>query len=340
MSEIPEKIDNSNNELQKIETKISDVSKKLDYLRKSWKDDELALAQIQELELALKYLENQKAEIIAKTQQQLPEVNKKDKKWEVEYEKTSDESKRTQAVQLVEQIKDNPENIDFKSLDWDILSIFFKLLKVVFWWSWSLDWKNWLSNNWNEDIELSNIKQKLKDPNRTISNFDFETLINSKDWKKFEKYQNEIIKYSSRFDINPWIMLKLFIKEWSHWNPSAGPSNSSAIWLWQITTPTWNLICDKIWPKQYWVYIDKEKDRFDPSKQILASCMYLDYCARLKWVDHATAIIYYHMWHWRNITDNTAQKYYDNNPAIARVHGKWPITAASYQEAAREYYLV
>ena len=328
-------------ELIKVEKDLNLATARQEELNKAKEQNEATKKELEELKTKIAELKAKREEIISWTKKSLWAEKNPDESVleEVKYEKTPDEKERQSAQKILVQFNENPEKVDFQNVEWGILWIVLGLLKAFFWWTWQMNSDTWnVENTVSEPEEIKQVETKITDPKREIWNFDFETLIQTKEWKKFEKYRGLMIKYSTRFNIEPWILLKLFIKEWSHWNINAKPPNGTALWLGQITNDTWKIICKEIWPKQYWIPINVEEDRYDAEKQILASCMYLDYCARLRQVDHATAILYYHMWPWK-INDKKAQTYIEWNPAIARFHWNWPVTVQSYEEAAKRYYL-
>jgi len=211
-------------------------------------------------------------------------------------------------------------------------------------------WDNYEAIDWHtqqtktEESTISWEKEELESQeqeNKTYeeSRFNFYELLESREWENFKKYKDLILKRTSRIWIDPWLLLKLMIKEWSNWDLRAGPWwRSSAVWLGQITNWTWEFICDVIAPRQYWINIDKVNGRFDAESQIKAMCIYLDYCSRVRWVDHKRAVVYYHMWPGK-ISDSKARIYLENNPAIARYHTWDTVTVASYEKAAVSYYL-
>jgi len=218
MSEIPEKIDNSNNELQKIETKISDVSKKLDYLRKSWKDDELALAQIQELELALKYLENQKAEIIWVTQSKLPDVNKKDLNTNLTNSWLNQEQQQ--------KVKANMDDWKFSIesfLEQNDLWILWIILKVF---AWIMGWFKTYNEVWEDWKELED----------TIINY---SKITDKDKKEYVKSASVIAKKIEKEYWIPWeVTVSQSILESWWWNSGLAKKHWNyfgikSFWKWQ-----------------------------------------------------------------------------------------------------------
>lgn len=346
MSTLDAKLTNNcDDKLQEIDWEISKTNTDLEKFRKSGLPE--AQSQIEALEQKLADLKKQREKIISETQSCLSwekidrtqlakaqEILKEQK----EYIPTKDEEKRKKAIEIASEVK-NPEDIQDLKIEWWVLWIFLQILKAMFWWKWEMqDGK--VNQTQNENEVINETKTKLKSPERRIGKFDFYTLIETKEWEKFKKYEDLILKWTNRiWNINPGLLLQLMIKEWSNGNISAWPWwKNSALWLWQITDDTWIDICNKIWPKQYWIYIDKSKWRYDAESQIKAMCIYLDYCARVREVNHANAILYYHQWPGK-INDNTARKNLSNNPAIAKHHKGNIVTVASYEEAAKNYYL-
>lgn len=337
-----------NEELVKIQWEISSTQKQLKSLNNqitSLQDEEwkqLIQQQIKELKKTLKKLEDDKKTILDRTQSELTlERNIPQNIWTpevLEYLTTQDATKREQAVDIIEHIS-NPNQLD--NIKWEswVINILLQLLQIIFWWSFVQKHDGTIEQAQSEQQAITQTREKLQDPQREKGDFDFYTLLESKGWQHFKGYEESILKWTTRFNIDPAILLQLFIKEWSKGNLRAWPGGkNTALWLGQITNGTWNMICDSIWPKQYGLHLDKVKDRYDAESQIKAACIYLDYCARLRQVNHATAIVYYHTWP-GNFSDQVAQRYLANNPAVQRYHGPWKVTHQSYVEAAERYYL-
>ena len=318
---------------QKLENIETEIQKAKEHLERLLSQDNSELAdQIQELQTTLEALEREKEEIISETQGALG-CERSDI-----YIETQDETQRQQAIAVIQNIS-SPEDLSNIKLEWGIIGIVLQILQVFFWWTYE-NKNGQIVQTATEPEIIASKKQQLQNPERPKTQFDFYQLLESKDGKYFQPYEDMILKWTWRiWNIDPWLLLRVMIKEWSKWNLRAGPWwRNSAVWLGQITTPTWNMICDTIWPKQYGIYIDKIGWRYDAESQVKAMCMYLDYCARLRNVDHATAVVYYHMWPGK-INDQTATNYLRNNPAVARHHRGQVISVASYEEAAKNYYL-
>lgn len=330
------KVQESKKNLDEINKKIEFHKTEAERLKQNpnYLNDKLLFAQIFEHEEAIKNLKEEQAKILAESKgyinSQKAEItpindNQKDiLREEIKKSSSTDEEKQ-KALQEIENAKTSADlnEINF----WDgPMSLILKFFAFITWYT-NEDFSKALHDESVEKYKLS-----------WEYHMDFESLLNSKWWEWFKENQNYIIYYANKFWINPWTVLKLMIKEWSGWDVTKWPGwKNTATWFWQITDWTWNDICNRIAPKYLWQTIDKSK-RFDAPTQILATCLYLDFCAKTRWVSHEEAMIYYHTWPWK-ITDETAKSYINNNPAIARVHWPWPVTAESYKDAAMRYYL-
>lgn len=228
------------------------------------------------------------------------------------------------------------ENLDISKEPKSFLETLLALLQIIFGWEWQLGaFGKPEQTAWDDEVVARYKENARKNPSR---NFDFYKLLETKEWQNFKQYENLVIKWGSRFRIEPGLLLKLMIKEGSGGNVKKWPGwENTAVWLGQITSDTWKLICKDIGPKKG-IYLDVVKDRYDAESQIKAMCLYLNYCAELRNTDHATAVIYYHMGP-GEISNAKAKKYAQENPAIAKKLAGWPVTVANYEAAAREYYL-
>lgn len=152
-------------------------------------------------------------------------------------------------------------------------------------------------------------------------------------WKAFERYKDTIKNVCESLKIPENALVMLFIKEGSNGNPMARTPWSSAFWIAQTLTWTWDEITNKIAPsygiKQSW-------DKYNADHQIIAWALYLRKNfedTKNRWL----ALAKYNMWS-INIDDSTAKKYAALNPAIARC-SNWPITSwRQYLAAAVKYY--
>jgi hypothetical protein len=301
--------------------------------------------QKQEIQNTLDTLRWEKEKILSTTQQDKNDLNSEQ---EQEYIPAKDEKQRQEIFWNI--AKDKDGNIDMKQTLWNMTDMLKQngwilgwliawLLQKFFWWKFGI-------NESGEVVQTTSQEQVIIDYKKTIDfTKTFEELLTSKEWKNYFQYQDSIIKNSLRFDIPPAIMLQLFIKEWSNWDPKKWPGwANSAVWLGQITGATWDNICKNIGPRRYGITIDPAK-RYDPESQILAACMYLDYCKEERnTATHKDAIVYYHQWP-GPITDSIAQKYARNNPIVMRELEKmWvthysQVTVELYSTASNKYYL-
>jgi len=80
--------------------------------------------------------------------------------------------------------------------------------------------------------------------------------------------------------------------------------------------------------------INKDADRFNPEKQILAMCIYLDHLKIVNSCNDQTAVALYHTG--SRPTDAQARKYAPGNRAISK--GNLEITGAEYFDNAIAYY--
>lgn len=333
-----------NEKLKKLEAEISKLQQSLSTLQSKEFKNDLDEKQIWDIELKLQKLEAEKTQIISSTQTSLQDEKKAEKlknpkiKKELDAAKYVETPKDKQTQKAMDMLTDagEVESLDLRKTPEWLLGTLLSLLKIIFWGEWQL-WTFWKPEQTAGDSEvISKYKDNArKNPNKK---FDFYALLDSKEGKNFAKYEDITIKWASRFGINPGLLLKLMIKEWSDGNVKKWPGGAnSAVWLGQITSDTWELICKTIGPKKG-IHMDVVRDRYDAESQIKGMCLYLNYCAELKNTDHATAVIYYHMWP-GEINNAKAKKYAAENPAIARKLAWWPVTVASYEAAARDYYL-
>jgi len=103
--------------------------------------------------------------------------------------------------------------------------------------------------------------------------------------------------------------------------------------LGQIIDGTWKDICRIHAPKRGQI-IDKDGDRFNPEKQILAMCIYLDHLKTVNSCDDQTAVALYHTG--SRPTDEQARRYAPKNRAISQ--GNMNITGREYFDNAIAYY--
>ncbi len=223
---------------------------------------------------------------------------------------------------------------------WDMFDKFSKKLSNFFsaWWIWWFLWWifGWKKESSGEELEAQVNSQQLEAPIENASDIaSYEELI-SWPWKNFQEYDEQIRKYSNELNVPSNVVLQLFIKEWSNWDPKASPSSSTAIWLWQILDWTWSDIKSRIAP-MYDIPWDN-LERHNPEHQIIASCAYLKYLydnyTDWNWWE---AIVFYHTWPW--VTDANVSNYIQNNPAVAQFMWDKPRTRDNYILAARQYYL-
>ncbi len=207
---------------------------------------------------------------------------------------------------------------------WNIISSFF------WWFSWLFNssWSSWSSESENtERREHTSIDVDWIDS--------FESLIN---WEgsDFSDYATEIERYSWEIWVPSNLLLKLFIKEWSRWDPRASAPWSSALWFWQILNWTWEDIKSRI-ASNYWFDWSK-LERYNPEHQIIWASLYLRhlYDNHTDW-DWADAVVYYHTWPW--ISDSNVAHFLELNPAIERNMNWMPANRENYMMAARNYYL-
>lgn len=225
-----------------------------------------------------------------------------------------------------------------------------------FWWSnydflwkivesyWTLSWKEFTNNDlkWvidkykNSNINFSSINPE----NLTMWNLDinlpnFESLLTTQWWRDYMMYKDSIEQMCDKLKIPPEVLLQLFIKEWSRWNPHASPWTSSAVWLWQIIDWTWEGITKSWWTASKYGIDWIKFDRYDAGHQIIWSAVYLREMYDKFW-SWWKAMVHYHTWPWQ-MTDSYAQKCAKWNPAIERWIS-WPITAQSYYNSAMKYY--
>lgn len=168
-----------------------------------------------------------------------------------------------------------------------------------------------------------------------------------------EKFEGFIDRYSSKYNIPEWKLVKLVGKEGSEWYTWAGVRSpngkliSSAFWLGMIIKSTWNDLRGKILTRDgvdIW-----EHGNIDPEMQIYAMAEYLSQMSKIWWWDDAMA--YYNTWPWaKNISQEQALKNASINPIISNripwvtVEGgeilKWKelINSLSYFAAAKSYY--
>lgn len=346
VKKVPEIVPNE--KLKKLEAEIAKLHQSLATLQSKEFKSDLDEKQIWEIELKLQKLESEKSHVISSTQSSLKEEKKDEKK--LEKPKTPKAKKDSEALKYVETPKDKQtqkamdiltdatevESLDLRKTPEWLLGTLLALLKIIFWGEWQLGNFGKPEQTAGDSEVISKYKEKAKkNPNKK---FDFYALLDSKEGKNFAKYEDITIKWASRFGIDPGLLLKLMIKEGSDGNVKKWPGwANSAVWLGQITSDTWELICKTIGPKKG-IHMDVVRDRYDAESQIKGMCLYLNYCAELKNIDHATAVIYYHMWP-GEINNTKAKKYAQENPAIARKLAWWPVTVASYEAAARDYYL-
>gem|GEM_PF-3421900 len=112
-----------------------------------------------------------------------------------------------------------------------------------------------------------------------------------------------------------------------------GKRLSSAVGLGQILDGTWRDIC-RIHAPQKGQSIHIQNDRFDPDKQILAMCLYLEHLKTQNSCDDRTAVALYHTG--SRPTDEQARKYAPGNRAISK--GDMNITGREYFDNAIAYY--
>lgn len=207
--------------------------------------------------------------------------------------------------------------------------------KALEWYKTSRVWnrRSWAWYNW----EVVSWYNRFNPLNWEISTAwvdhipDAESLYNWA-WRDFARYKGTIKNVCESLKIPENVLIMLFIKEWSHWNPYARTVWSSAFWIAQTVNWTWNEITSKIAPK-YW--INQNWQMYNADHQIIAWAAYLRQNFDQTW-SWWLALAKYNMWS-INIPDWKAQQYARTNPAIAR-HIQWPVTWKSYLDAAVRYY--
>ncbi len=161
----------------------------------------------------------------------------------------------------------------------------------------------------------------------------FETLINWK-WSVFKPYEETIKQVCNNLKVPPQVLLQLFIKEWSNWNPNACPWNSTARWFGQIIDSTWNYVTDNLAPR-YWV--KENLARLNADHQIIWAAILLRNNFDRNWKTRENALVVHHTWSLK-FSDSQAQKYASLNPAVAK-HVNWQINTSSYIEWTKKYFL-
>lgn len=190
------------------------------------------------------------------------------------------------------------DSIDLSSsLDSDI-SLFIWILNSIFGTSFTT-WSFKADENWT--IKISKKNQEIA---KGIS--DKDDLYLSEWAKKFEKYKQDIKKYCSYYDIPEKVLIQLYIKEWSHWDPTA-VSPTWCTWLWQFSQWTWEWLykwwyiynsLNRKWKIVDYLDINSIHQRTDSQRSIQASCMYLRYIKDLKSCSWVEAMWYYNTWPW------------------------------------------
>lgn len=197
-------------------------------------------------------------------------------------------------------------------------------------WSW---WYSWEVVRWYDSSHINPENLAMWDLELNLP--DFDSLLATSWWSEFAQYKDAMLDICDKLQIPPEVLLQLFIKEWSHWNPYASPWSSSAVWLWQIIDWTWQGITRQGWTaSKYWIEW-MSFDRFNVDHQIIWSAVYLREMYDLKgsrWM----AMVHYHTWPWR-MSDSYASQCAERNPAIKRWIS-WPVTAQSYYDSAFRYY--
>ena len=142
----------------------------------------------------------------------------------------------------------------------------------------------------------------------------------------YKRYEKEVIAVADTYpNIPTEKLIQLINKENGRWDPLASAPGSSAYGLGQMIDGTWRVYGEGL-------------DRNNPRDQLEATCRYLDAIMKRKGCSVDMAMAYYNTWEWiLSISDEKAEKYARNNPAIAK-YITGPVTAQSYFDAAVQYY--